>query len=945
MCFDGCGNTIQSFLKTCLEECIDKKMIPADARLIVDAEPRGLGLHELTLSIESDSVDFILTDDGRSMLSAQMRENIVFDVIDEQEDCDHQPGKKKNWINLLINLLSMGSVLVLSLIFPPSIFLTVGLTLLTCVSTLFTSRQYLFDFFQNFRTRNFANMGTTISLGWFLSMAHTLFHAISMPLVSSFSMMFMNFIMPTILIACINGMDEIKRIILEKSKKIQVKGIKALFPQMSETYRCYQLPESELEQLSHAIELIKESSGSLDTALPLNQEEEARVQRYLESQEGVDKKRNLLREGLIIDVNPSECFPVDCVLIKGNTIIDASLLTGEPYQEKHLWQFTPAGAINLGQKVSVYAVKNAYNSTVNALLFRSNRAKPSSISKEKVPTFAYLYTALVLIGLLAAIITPLALGIATIPLLMQNMIGILFSVCPCTIAIAHQLPQLISLHHRSTKGIQLRDDGLTTPETNDIHTVIFDKTGTLTTGHSVVESSSISLSSSLWQRIYLLEKRHGREHPLAQAIHKHYESSISDDILFDEITDVTRDSKHRGLSANVQGKSIHLGSFDYLKDSGITLPEPEPLKMQQGFSAVCVAEEGVYKGIIYVKHEIRPGALQVLTQLKKEGKKIILLTGDNDVSARGFNQQMSSVFAEEDIHAGQTPQDKEAFLEKILSAKGVHAKGVWFVGDGLNDAPCCRILSEKGGVSCAIESNNKSAFFTDITLNGSLDYLTQHHKLNQSLQQHITQNKGILIYSTIAFLAFIIGFSIAGIAVSPLISMAMMVATTLFVLFNSFRTQMSIDIALDKKSTWLRKLLSSNFSIGVLLSASTLLIGATMIATIATGGLALPVIAFTGGVALALSSLLTLSAIALLAMFTALLSASLLSDRWPKKHIEPSLKHTSLREQESILKDTDTITQAHHRDVIFSPPKDPPQKETPAPNMSAFCTQPLSKCQ
>lgn len=93
-------------------------------------------------------------------------------------------------------------------------------------------------------------MATTISLGWFLSMAHTLFHAISMPLASNFSMIFMNFMMPTMLIACINGMDEVKRLVIEKSKKIQLKGIKTLFPQMSETYRCYELTQPELELLS-----------------------------------------------------------------------------------------------------------------------------------------------------------------------------------------------------------------------------------------------------------------------------------------------------------------------------------------------------------------------------------------------------------------------------------------------------------------------------------------------------------------------------------------------------------------------------------------------------------------------------------------------------------------------------------------------------------------------
>ncbi|KTD44189.1 heavy metal transporting P-type ATPase [Legionella parisiensis] len=882
MCFDGCGNSIQSLLHTCINDCIEKKILPTDARLIIDAEPAGLGIHRFTISIESEENNFIRIADFDSVIFEKIKKDVYFDIIDEQQEEGNKPNVKKNWINILINLLCMGVVLASTLIFPPSIILTIGLTALTFFSTAFTAREYLVAFWHNLRTKNFANMATTISLGWFLSMAHTLFHAISMPLASSFSMIFMNFMMPAMLIACINSMDEIKRLVVEKSKKIQLKGIKTLFPQMAESYRCYPLTQLELEPLSEKINhaLSSKVPHHLETSSQLNTEEQdcLFIQKLLKNKETREERRNLLRKGMLIEVNAGECFPVDCILIQGNTVIDASLLTGEPHQTKRLWQHIPSGAINLGEKVTVYAEKNSYNSTVNTLLFSSNRAKESPPPpKNETPKFAYLYTGLVIIGLLAAIFTPIGLGIATIPLVIQNIIGILFSVCPCTIAIAHQLPQLISIHHRNNKGIQLRDDSLITPQSDEIHTVVFDKTGTLTTGNSVVESSNISIKNrSLWQRIYLLEKAYGREHPLAKAIQKYYEATINNQLLFDEISECTIDHQNRGLSARVQGRVIRIGSVEYLRDRGIIPPELNKSKIERGFSAVCVAEDGIYKGVIYVKHEVRKGAIEVLTRLKREGKKIIMLTGDNLLSAQGFNKQMGSIFNEEDIHAGQTPKNKEAFLRKIMSAEGSNPKGVWFVGDGLNDAPCCRIVSEKGGVSCAMDSNDKSAFFTDITLNGSLDYIFKHNKLNRALQQNMTQNKGILIYSTIAFLAFIISFSIAGVAVPPLIPMAIMLSTTLFVLFNSYRTQLNIDSALDKETSWPKKLLSSNLSIGLLLAASTLLISSVLVATIATGGLTLPLLAFTAGAAIGFSSACTLSALSLIGVFIGILSTALL---------------------------------------------------------------------
>ena len=928
MCFDGCGATIQGLLSSCIKDCIEKKILPKDARLIVDAEPNGLGIHKLIISIESEQDDFVTKEHLHSTLSAKIKEDIVFEIIDDSKDTDKKKSNWSNWINIVINLISIGVIIACGFLFPPSILLTVALTSLSFLTTAFTSREYLLAFFRNFQSKNFANMATTISLGWFLSLGHTLFHTISMPLASSFSMIFMNFIMPLMLITCINGMDEIKRLIMEKSKKIQLKGMSTLFPQMSEKYLCYQLSQEELATLSGIINVIINPNKSAPKSPSIGDEVEddrlTFIQNILETKERKEEKKNRLSAGMLIEVKQGDCFPVDCILVQGNTVIDASLLTGESQQSKQLWQTIPAGAINLAQPVTVYALKSPYNSTVNSLLFRSNRARNTAVAETGIPKFAYFYTGLVLVGIVGAILAPAAFGVISLSLVMQNIIGILFSMCACTVAIAHELPKLISIHHRTSKGIHLRDDSLIAADSNPIHTVVFDKTGTLTTGNSVVESSDIAFNSSLWQRIYLLEKAYGREHPLAKAIQKHYEAHSKERPLFNEVKACTIDDKNRGLSARVQGKALQIGSYEYLKSHNIIPPELDKAKMDQGFSAVFVAEEGCYKGVIYIKHEVRKGVLEALTRLKSEGKKIILLTGDNHLSTKGFNQQINSIFAEEDIHAGQTPQDKESFLMELMDSPTINPKGVWFCGDGLNDAPCCRIVSEKGGISCAMSSNDKSAFFTDISLNGSLDYLFKHHQLNHSLQENIIQNKGILIYSTITLLAFIISFSIAGIAVSPLIPMTIMVATTLFVLFNSYRTQLLIDKALDPFTSWTKKLLSSNFSIGLLLGASALLICSVLVATIATGGLALPIIAFSAGAAAAFSSICTLSAIGLLGAFMTLLTSFLLS-----KQATPLVEESAQNLNEdkpqaslSLSEELERDEQRSYKNLFFSQPTD-----------------------
>ena len=873
MCHQGCGVSIQRIFNECLVAYKKEGLLPEDTKLSMDAEPHVLGIHRLFITIESRNQPLNQHTDTYDLMIAEFKKrlkDIELDVIDNQESASKSTLTRVNWINILINLASMGAIFFLSWIFPPSGLLTFGLFSIAFLTTAFTARVYLIDFFHNFGGNHLANMSTTVTLGWLLSLMHALYHSIAMPLSDSFSMIFMSFIMPILLIAVINGMDEVKRLVMGQSRKMHLQGMKTLFPQMADQYNCDQLaPEAEA-MLSQVMPALFETVGSEKNEGCL-----LSLQQKLASETCAMERKNSLKTGVLLQVLQGECFPVDCRVLHGSTVVDASLLTGEPQQMKQCWDFIPAGALNLGQPVTVLAMGDAYHGTVNKLLFRSNRAK-TNIASDSTRQFTYFYIGLIGMGIIASIITPYFLGILTLPLLLQNVTGILFAVCPCTIAIAHQLPLLLSMYQRSNKGIILRDENVIR-QTNDIHTVVFDKTGTLTTGMSQVESSD-GISGPLWERIYLLEKHHGAAHPLAKAMMNHYEKNGIHESIFQAIQKVSVDSKHRGLSAVVQGVQLDIGNAAYLATLGIRIPATYDLKIAQGFTPVYVAEGGVYQGVIFIRHEIRKDILASLTRLKNEGKNIIMLTGDSRLAALGFNQQNGAIFDEANIHAAQTPEEKERFLSELMGASEKNPRGVWFVGDGLNDAPSARIVTEKGGVSCAMTSNDKAAFFTDISLNGSLDYLFEHNKLNLFFKKNVLQNQFLLIYGAIALLAYIIVFSFVGIVLSPIIPLMIMVSTTLFVLFNSYRVQRAIDQALDKNHSSLKQFLASDLSIGVLVSASLLLNCGLFISTITMGGFVLPMIAFTAGTMVAIGSACLLVASALFSVFVVLLGVDLLID-------------------------------------------------------------------
>lgn len=250
-----------------------------------------------------------------------------------------------------------------------------------------------------------------------------------------------------------------------------------------------------------------------------------------------------------------------------------------------------------------------------------------------------------------------------------------------------------------------------------------------------------------------------------------------------------------------------------------------------------------------------------------------MLTGDSQGSAEGFGKQFGNIFYR--IEANQKPENKESYIASLL--KDNKDKKVWFVGDGLNDILCARKVSESGGVSCAINSSDPAAYFSDISFNGSLDYLFQHNRQNRFHEKMVKQNQGIMISSSLIFITFIITFSITGIALSPLIPMLLMIATTGLALYNTWRAKLSVDVALDKDPSLLKQALVSDFSLTLLLLGSALLIAAILIAAVASGGLVLPVITFSAGIAMAFSSTFLLVAIGMLTAFAIVFSAQIFS--------------------------------------------------------------------
>jgi len=846
MCFDGCGQTIENSIRNYL-----KKLFP-NATIYISSDPMPYGMHKYTVAIHSSEP--IDTPDLTTNIKTAVYDS-GFEIFDNTYTYDKSP---RNWLNILINIIAVATILALSLIFPPSLFLSIGLGFIGFGVTLFTAREYILNFFKSLRAQNFLSMPVTVTLGWLFALGHAIYHMSFMPVTSSFAMIFMSFIMPIILVGIVNIMDEIKLQIKKKSRKVFLNGISSLFPEMQDEYLGVQLSEDFATNLSKDPNYINTFAG-----------------------EYVNYKRYAICKDMLLKVKAGECFPVDGKIVSGNTYVDKSIINGEPATEAGIGTYVQSGCLNLLEEVVILTSASEYNSTANKLLLQANTdEKIDKKSEVRVENkYYYFYFGLFAAGIISSLVLSSILGTLSIGTMLQTMVGILFAICPCTIGIAHFLPGLLKSYQLHKEDIIVHEQAENL-DIVDFDVFIFDKTGTLTSESRVASSEGIT--DGLWKKIYSIEKLLGRKHPIALALQKHVETK-NFSVFNEKISEIIEVSAS-GIIAKFDNDTVVIGNATFLESHGIQV---SPTNIGDG-TFVYVATNGQCVGNITVKHELRPGMLESLQKVKKYKKKsnsnqsvrsdniLIMLTGDKQTAADYLNQQTGFLF--DNVYAEKTPEKKSEMIAEIV--ENHPDLRVCFIGDGLNDAMCSKKLQKMGGVSISISSNDKAAFFTNMSLNGCLDYLFVKPEIEKQEKRIVNQNKWIMAYGAIIFLIFLISFQSMGIGISPLIPVVVMFATTLFALFNSYRMQVVTNNLLSKsKLSIANKAMQSNLVTGLLIGASLAIVIAVLIASFASLHLSLPFFVFRGGLINIVSSSFLVAATVMLAGFVGFACAYMLQNQ------------------------------------------------------------------
>lgn len=402
----------------------------------------------------------------------------------------------------------------------------------------------------------------------------------------------------------------------------------------------------------------------------------------------------------ILIAKPGNRFAVDGIVVKGSTHVDESFISGESIPvKKSIDDKVMAGAINLDGEVLYKAENIGKDSTISEIVRlvveATNTKAPIARIADKV----------------SGVFVPIVITLAVITFIIHLILGFTFSesivyfvtvlvcACPCALGLATPLAIVISEGLCAKNGILVKKSEIL-ENANKIDVIVFDKTGTLTYGDlrisKIINNSGYS-NNSLLEIVSSLESK--STHPIASA----FKSYASDNGLKSLNVSDFKNLAGIGLSGVINEKEYLIGNnkiFDKYKLDNNMFKEEKELSLD-GNSIVYVLENRKVIALIGVKDIIRDNASRVIKKLKQINKRMIMLTGDNEITANIIAKSIGI----KEVIANVSPKDKSNKI-KELKSKGLK---VMMVGDGINDAPSLSLADIGVSLNSAIDIAADSA--------------------------------------------------------------------------------------------------------------------------------------------------------------------------------------------------------------------------------------------
>ncbi|MDM5225078.1 heavy metal translocating P-type ATPase [Cytobacillus sp. NJ13] len=545
---------------------------------------------------------------------------------------------------------------------------------------------------------------------------------------------------------------------------------------------------------AHMVELYFETSAVLITLIILGKLFEAKAKGR--SSEAIKKLMGLqaktatvLREGKelklpieeviagdIVYVKPGEKVPVDGVIFEGRSALDESMITGESIPvDKTVGDLVIGSTINKNGFIKVKATKVGKDSALAQIIKVVEEAQGSKAPIQR------------LADVISGIFVPIVVGIAIVTFLvwyfavspgefavaLEKLIAVLVIACPCALGLATPTSIMAGSGRAAEYGILFKG-GEHLETTHRLDTVILDKTGTVTNGKPAL--TDVILSNGFEEKEFLKlvgSAERNSEHPLAEAIvegikEKGIELGSSEH--FEAIPGF-------GIESIVESKSLLIGTRRLMErnniDVGNLLPKMENLEMQ-GKTAMLVAIDHQFAGVIAVADTIKETSQKAIERLKNMGLEVVMITGDNKQTAQAIANEVGI----DHVIAEVLPEGKAEEVKKLQKA----GKKVAMVGDGINDAPALATADIGMAIGTGTDVAMEAA---DITLiRGDLNSIADAIFMSKMTIRNIKQNLfWAFAYNTLGVPIAALGF------LAPWLAGVAMAFSSVSVVLNALRLQ------------------------------------------------------------------------------------------------------------------------------------------------------------
>ena len=488
--------------------------------------------------------------------------------------------------------------------------------------------------------------------------------------------------------------------------------------------------------------------------------------------------------GDIVVIRPGEGIPVDGVVIKGHGYVDQAAITGESIPvEKNPGDTVISATINKNGSFQFQASKVGEDTTLSQIIRLVDEA---SNSKAPIARLA---------DKVSGIFVPVVIGIAIVTAVvwmavgegfefaLSNAISVLVISCPCALGLATPVAIMVGTGKAAEMGILIKS-AESLENLHNVDTIVLDKTGTITSGKPAV-TDIVPLTAELnGEELLILaaSAEMGSEHPLAQAI---VDRAKAEKLPLIQAESFEAESG-RGIRAKLDGKDILAGNAVFMEENRLldgadagTASERARALAQEGKTPLIFAQDGKLIGIIAVADTIRESSRAAIKRFAQMGLKVVMLTGDNKVTAEAIRKELNINEAITDV----LPTQKEAHI-RALQEQG---HKVAMVGDGINDAPALT-RSDVGiaigaGTDIAIESADV------VLMKDSLNDVAAAIQLSRAVVRNIHMNLFWAFFYNILGIPLAAGvlFPVFGWRLSPMIGSAAMSLSSVCVVTNALR--------------------------------------------------------------------------------------------------------------------------------------------------------------